>query len=40
MAQILDGKLISQRVKDEVAEEVKRFGEKGLRAPCLAGYFW
>ncbi len=36
MAQILDGKLISQRVKDEVAEEVKRFGEKGLRAPCLA----
>lgn len=36
MAQILDGKVISQRVKDEVAEEIKKFTEKGLRAPCLA----
>ena len=36
MATILDGKIISQRVKDEVAEEVRQLTEKGLRAPCLA----
>jgi methylenetetrahydrofolate dehydrogenase (NADP+)/methenyltetrahydrofolate cyclohydrolase len=36
MATILDGKIISQRVKDEVAAEVRQLTEKGLRAPCLA----
>lgn len=36
MAQILDGKLVSQKVKDEVAAEIKQLTEKGFRAPCLA----
>lgn len=36
MAKILDGKLISQKVKDEVADKVKQLKEKGVRVPCLA----
>lgn len=36
MAIILDGKLTSQKVKDDIAAEVKQLVEKGLRKPCLA----
>ncbi|PKM61551.1 MAG: bifunctional methylenetetrahydrofolate dehydrogenase/methenyltetrahydrofolate cyclohydrolase FolD [Firmicutes bacterium HGW-Firmicutes-21] len=36
MAKILDGKLISQKVKDEITNEVILYREKGLRQPCLA----
>lgn len=36
MAIILDGKLTSQKVKDEIAAEVALLSEKGNRKPCLA----
>lgn len=36
MAKILDGKLTSQNVKNEIAQAVKAFTQKGLRKPCLA----
>ena len=36
MAIIIDGKITSQKVKDEVFSEVKKLTEKGMRKPCLA----
>ncbi len=36
MAKILDGRLTSKRVKDEIAAEVAKLTDKGLRPPCLA----
>lgn len=35
MSQLIDGKKISQQIKDELKEEVQRLGEKGKKA-CLA----
>lgn len=35
MAQLIDGKLISTQIKDELKEEVARLKEKGV-VPCLA----
>lgn len=35
MAQLIDGKLISQQIKDELKEEVKAFKEQGINI-CLA----
>ena len=36
MAQIIDGKLISDTIKTEIATSVKDLLDKGLRAPHLA----
>ena len=35
MAQLIDGKLISQQIKDELKEEVAQFKAKGIDI-CLA----
>lgn len=36
MATLMDGKLLSDRIKEEIAAEVKEMLEKGHRAPALA----
>lgn len=36
MTQILDGKLMAQQIKDEIANEVRQLTAKGMRAPHLA----
>ena len=35
MAQLIDGKLISTQIKDELKEEVTQLREQGI-TPCLA----
>ncbi len=35
MAELIDGKAISQAIKDEIKEETAKLGEKGIK-PCLA----
>ena len=37
MAQLIDGKLISQQIKDELKEEVAQFKAEGIDI-CLACY--
>jgi len=36
VAQKIDGKLISQSIREELAEQVQKYRKEGRRAPCLA----
>jgi len=36
MSQLIDGKALSQKVKDEIKIEVDNIKEQGMRVPCLA----
>jgi 5,10-methylene-tetrahydrofolate dehydrogenase/methenyl tetrahydrofolate cyclohydrolase len=40
MYKLLDGKLISEQIKTEIAEEVKRMMEAGMKRPHWQSLLW